>query len=104
MLILTSAKISLAQLPFPWDWNEIGKVTPVKNQGSPCSSDWVFAAVAAVESKIMILSGLQMDISEQQILSSCGASSGDGNGGAPANASLLDITTFAQNFGKNACL
>jgi hypothetical protein len=52
----------------------------------------------------MILSGLQMDISEQQILSSCGASSGDGNGGAPANASLLDITTFAQNFGKNACL
>ena len=41
-------------LPSHWDWNELGKVTPVKSVGY-CGSIWAFSAVAAVESKILIL-------------------------------------------------
>ena len=73
ILILTSAKISNAT-PAQMDWRELGLVTPVKNQGQ-CGSSWAFAAVAAVESQIMINEYqrggefLPMDLSEQQLVS-----------------------------------
>ncbi len=67
ILALNSSDVTSTSLPTHWDWREQGKVTPVKNQGD-CGSDWAFATVAAVESKILILRNLEMDLSEQQLL------------------------------------
>jgi len=58
----------LAQAPAHWDWREQGAVTPVKNQGA-CGSPWAFGPVAAVESKLLILQNLTMDLSEQELVS-----------------------------------
>ena len=62
-------------VPAKWDWRALGKVTPVKNQGS-CGSCWAFAAVAALESRALI-TGTKFggDLSEQQMVSG-------GSGGA----------------------
>lgn len=55
-------------LPVAYDWRDQGGVTPVKNQGS-CGSCWDFAAVGALESSILIHAGVELDLSEQQVLS-----------------------------------
>ena len=56
-------------VPAKWDWRALGKVTPVKNQGS-CGSCWAFAAMAALESKALITgTKFSGDLSEQQMVS-----------------------------------
>jgi C1A family cysteine protease len=67
----------LPNMSFPpnFDWRSQGGVTPVKNQGS-CGSCWAFCAAGAMESQVLIRSGLETDISEQAVLS-CNAA-GDG--------------------------
>ena len=74
---------SIRSTPTYWDWRDLGKVSPVRNVGS-CSSCWAVAAVDAVESKILILEDVLVNLSEQQIISCGGA--GDCNGGSPARA------------------
>jgi hypothetical protein len=54
-------------LPAVWDWREEGGVTPVRLQG-PCGSCWIFCAVGAFESLLLIETGIEYDLSEQQIL------------------------------------
>jgi hypothetical protein len=61
--------------PPSFDWRTEGGVTPMKNQGG-CGSCWAFSATAALESRILIQSGLEEDLSEQAVLS-CN-SEGDG--------------------------
>jgi hypothetical protein len=51
-----------------FDWRDMGGVTPVKDQAN-CGSCWDFAATGAFESAILILDGIEMDLSEQQVLS-----------------------------------
>lgn len=65
-------------LPVSFDWIALDGVTPVRNQGG-CGSCWAFAGIAAMESQIKIYGGLELDLSEQQILS-C-ATPGFGCGG-----------------------
>ena len=49
-----TAKVSYdGQLPARWDWRELGKVSPVKDQES-CNASYAFAAVADMESKMLI--------------------------------------------------
>jgi C1A family cysteine protease len=63
----------LAQLtPFAqtsyWNWQDHNGVTSIKNQGN-CGSCWDFAATAALESMVKIYDrGLEVDLSEQQVL------------------------------------
>jgi C1A family cysteine protease len=51
-----------------FDWRTTGGVTPVKDQGQ-CGSCWDFAATAAFESAILINGQIELDLSEQQVLS-----------------------------------
>ena len=55
-------------LPVAYDWRDYSGVTPVKNQ-EDCGSCWDFAAVGALESSILIHGGVELDLSEQQVLS-----------------------------------
>lgn len=55
-------------LPSFYDWRDHGGVTPAKNQGD-CGSCWAFAATGEMESKILIYYGLELNLSEQQIVS-----------------------------------
>lgn len=55
-------------LPAALDWRALGGVTPVKDQG-PCGSCWAFAMVGAFESAILINDGVEVDLSEQWLVS-----------------------------------
>ena len=58
------------KVPFPeiWDWRNLGGVTAVKDQG-PCGSCWAFSTVGTIESAIKIAEGIELDLSEQHLLS-----------------------------------
>ena len=62
-----------------YDWRYMGGVTPVKAQGN-CGSCWDFAATGAFESSVIINTGLELDLSEQQVLS-CNTGGSSCNGG-----------------------
>ncbi len=61
-------------LPPAFDWREElpGSVTPARDQhagGGTCGSCWAFAAIACVESHLVIHAGLDLDLSEQYAVS-----------------------------------
>lgn len=70
--------------PSAVDWKAQGKMSPVKDQCSPvtCGSCWAHAAVAAVESKLLIEGYDAMDLSEQACIDCVSTSSGCGGGQA----------------------
>lgn len=53
-------------LPSAFDWREAAKVTSVKNQGS-CGSCYAFAAIAAFESRTLIVEDSTFDFSENNV-------------------------------------
>ena len=55
-------------LPDSFSWRTLGGVSAVKSQGG-CGSCWDFAAHSALEAMILIYSSVELDLSEQQILS-----------------------------------
>ena len=57
-----------ANLPESWDWRVLGGVTAVKDQGS-CGSCWAFSTIGVVESAIKRHDGVELDLSEQHLLS-----------------------------------
>jgi C1A family cysteine protease len=60
-----------------WDWRNRGKVTSVKSQ--QCGDCWAFAAIAQIESAMLMSGWTQKDLSEAQMRSCSGA--GDCGGG-----------------------
>ena len=58
-------------LPTEWDWRNKSGVTPVKNQGS-CGSCWAFAANCALESLYLIKKGMNVSLSQQQLVDCSG--------------------------------
>jgi len=76
-----------------FDWREhIGPygtngVTPAKDQDS-CGACWAFAALGALESMVKIYGEMEMDLSEQQILS-CNTHGGGCDGGWMTDAYYL---------------
>ena len=55
-------------LPPSFNWLDEGGCTSVKNQGS-CGSCWAFATVGPLESNILIKDGIEVDLSEQWLVS-----------------------------------
>ncbi|UCH42144.1 MAG: hypothetical protein JSW16_04770 [Dehalococcoidales bacterium] len=55
--------VSQEPLPSSWDWRTSGKVTPVEDQGG-CGSCYAFAAIANIESKLLIDQAGTYDFSE----------------------------------------
>ncbi|HEX7401227.1 MAG TPA: C1 family peptidase, partial [candidate division Zixibacteria bacterium] len=55
-------------LPTRFDWRDSNVVTPVKDQRD-CGSCWDFCAVGALEAMVRKYGEVEMDLSEQQILS-----------------------------------
>ncbi|PRW45530.1 cathepsin h [Chlorella sorokiniana] len=88
----------LAQtVPAKWDWRALGKVTPVKNQGS-CGSCWAFAAVAALESKALITgTKFSKDLSEQQMVDCINTATGYSSYGCNGGAST-DVLRYVKAF------
>jgi C1A family cysteine protease len=70
---------SAKDLPSAFNWDDEGKITPVKNQRS-CGSCWIFCAVAGVEAAYMVEHDLEYDLSEQDILSCLSQGWGCGGG------------------------
>ncbi len=76
-----------------FDWRthvgpyETTGVTPVKDQGE-CAASWAFAAVGALESMVKIYGEVEMNLSEQQVLS-CAGYGGGCSGGYPELAYQL---------------
>ncbi|MCK5186785.1 MAG: hypothetical protein KAR43_06575, partial [Deltaproteobacteria bacterium] len=87
--------LALPLLPTSFDWRDLGGVTPVKNQ-NPCQSCWAFAAVADLESKILISESTTYDISEQNMLS-CNSYGLDCNTGG----NYLISTSFFMHVGSS---
>jgi PKD repeat protein/predicted secreted protein len=57
-----------SRLPAVFNWCDQGMCTPVKNQGS-CGSCWAFASVGPMEINIKIKDGIEVDLSEQYLVS-----------------------------------
>jgi len=66
-------------LPDHFDWRDVGGCTPVKNQGG-CGSCWAFATVGPLECNILIRDGVEVDLSEQWLVS-CNQDGWDCDGG-----------------------
>ncbi len=58
----------LSDLPAYFNWKDLGGVTEAKDQ-NPLGSCWAFSGVGALESSILIHGGVELDLSEQQVLS-----------------------------------
>lgn len=58
----------LRNLPTSWDWRDYDGVSAVKNQGG-CGSCWDFSGIGALEAVVKINTGVEYDLSEQQVLS-----------------------------------
>ena len=59
---------AVAELPERWDWRDYDGVSSVKNQGG-CGSCWAFATAATFEAAIKIRLGIEVDLSEQWLVS-----------------------------------
>lgn len=55
-------------LPASYDWRDLGGTTSVKDQGG-CGSCWAFATVGALECNILIKDAVEVDLSEQWLVS-----------------------------------
>ncbi len=80
-------------LPTSLNWRDLGGITPVKDQAQ-CGSCWAFAATGEMEAFVKIYYGVELDLSEQQLVSCNNYGAGCDGGWASAAYSV-----FQQNGG-----
>jgi KDEL-tailed cysteine endopeptidase len=56
-----------AIVPSSLDWNELGAISYVKNQGE-CGAGWSFSVIGSIESAYYIKKGKMVEFSEQQLI------------------------------------
>lgn len=100
---LSPKPVAATDLPPYFSWRDVDGVdwtTPAKDQGN-CGSCWDFAAIGALESIIQIREGcpgLDLDLSEQYVLS-CLPTAGSCNGGWAYSAyRYIKLNTSAGNY------
>lgn len=59
---------SVGAVPARWDWREHGGVTPVRDQEA-CGSCWAFGTIGPMESYLLIKMNINVDLSEQWLVS-----------------------------------
>jgi len=62
-------------IPSSWDWEQMGAVTGVKNQGQ-CGSCWAFSTIGNVEGVNFLQTKTLVSLSEEQVVD-CSTQSGD---------------------------
>ncbi|KAI7845778.1 hypothetical protein COHA_000692 [Chlorella ohadii] len=99
--IKPSVPVKPGAQPPSWDWRRsaLDKVTPAKDQGR-CGSCFAFAAVAAIESKLLIqynktYRGYPIDLSEQQMVDCVNAGQGSYLSQGCAGGYLEDALAYA---------
>ena len=71
-MLKVKPELRKSAVPEAHEWNNLGMVSPVKNQGS-CGSCWSFSTVGAMESHWNILGkGRNLTFSEQQLVDCAG--------------------------------
>ena len=76
--------VNLGGLPLSFDWRDHNGVTPIRDQDG-CGSCWAFSAIGAVECVIKLGENIDIDLSEQWLVSEC-VDAGDCGGGWPSTA------------------
>ena len=71
--------MDLGGLPLSFDWRDYNGVTPIRDQDG-CGSCWAFSAIGAVECAIKLAYHIDVDLSEQWLVSQC-VGAGDCGGG-----------------------
>ena len=56
----------LEALPTAWDWRALNGTTPAKDQGT-CPTCWIFAGTGALESRVLVNSGVAYDLAEENV-------------------------------------
>lgn len=85
-----------AQFPLSFDWRNLNKTTPAKDQGG-CGSCWAFAAVGQLESHTLIYDERIEDLSEGQVILCNSQGSGCGGGWAgDAYEVFLDLGSVEE--------
>jgi len=81
-----------ATLPESLDWRDEDVVTPVRDQES-CGGCWAFSAIASLESQVIMVTGEEVDLSEQNLLDCSHEHGNEGCGGGFVDGGLKYIQT-----------
>lgn len=95
---LGTDEYSGAPLPASVDWNDLGAVTPVKDQ-KQCGSCWAFSTTGALEGAYKLASGQLVSLSEQHLIA---CNTGGANTGC-SGGDMDDAFTYLENHGGGLC-
>lgn len=54
-------------MPASIDWEQLGYVAPIRNQGA-CGACWAYSAISALESHNYLVNKKRLNLSEQQLV------------------------------------